>query len=362
MNLPAEKIATQTQFPRAIEVLRDGIAALAFPGAAFAVTFNGRLIALHGVGRFTYEASSPQVMPETIYDVASLSKVIATSAMAMILYQRGRLSLQSHVADFLPEFATGHPGKRSVTIEMLLAHSSGLPAHAKLYALAQSREQALQVAMRLPLTAEPGTRAEYSDIGFILLGEILSRIAGEPIDSFSQREIFKPLNLQRTVFNPPADWKPLIPPTADHQNYRKRVIQGEVNDDNASILGGVAGQAGLFAAAQDVARFAECILRGGAPILKPETDAQFTRRQTAPAGTSRTLGWDTPSPPSQAGKYFSQESFGHLGYTGCSLWIDPRRRLSINLLTNRTWPNAESQEIKQVRPALHDAIVEGLNE
>src|SRR4029077_13329057 len=200
----------------------------------------------------------------------------------------------------------------------------------------------------------------YSDMGFIVLGELLSKIAGESIDRFCQREIFQPLGMSHTCFNPPANWRPGIPPTADDQSFRKRLIQGEVNDDNASVLGGVAGHAGLFAPAQDVARFAACMLHGGAPLLKPETLALFTRRQSAPAGTSRALGWDTPSSPSQSGQYFSQDSFGHLGYTGTSLWIDPVRQLSITLLTNRTWPHDQSEMIKQVRPAFHDSIVEAL--
>ena len=142
--------------------------------------------------------------------------------------------------------------------------------------------------------------------------------------------------------------------------FRKRIIQGEVQDENASVLGGVAGHAGLFATAEDLATFAHVLLQGGPPLVRPETLALFTRRETAPAGTSRALGWDTPSSPSQSGKYFSARSFGHLGYTGTSLWIDPERQLSITLLTNRTWPDCSNKAIKDVRPAFHDAVVEAL--
>jgi len=142
--------------------------------------------------------------------------------------------------------------------------------------------------------------------------------------------------------------------------FRNRIIQGEIQDENASALGGVAGHAGVFSNAEDMAIFAQVMLNGGAPILRPETLALFTRREDSPAGTSRALGWDTPSSPSQSGKYFSSRSFGHLGYTGTSLWIDPERQLSVALLTNRTWPDCKNQAIKEVRPRFHDAVVEAL--
>jgi CubicO group peptidase (beta-lactamase class C family) len=210
----------------------------------------------------------------------------------------------------------------------------------------------------MPLVAEPGTVAAYSDIGFILLGEALARIADEPLDQFCQRNVFGPLGMARTAFNPPGAWRSTIPPTANDTWFRKRMIQGEVHDENAAVLSGVAGHAGVFGTAGDVAAFAHALLNGA--LVRPETLAVFTRREGNPEGTSRALGWDTPSKPSQSGKYFSPSSFGHLGYTGTSLWIDPERQLSITLLTNRTWPDNRNQAIQQVRPAFHDAIVEAL--
>ena len=188
----------------------------------------------------------------------------------------------------------------------------------------------------------------------------LERIAEEPLDIFCQREIFGPLAMLNTTFNPPPEMHARIPPTADDRTFRNRIIQGEVQDENASVLGGVAGHAGLFSTAEDLSRFAHSWLQGGQPILRPETVALFTRREPAPPGTSRALGWDTPSAPSQSGKYFGPSSFGHLGYTGTSLWIDPDRQLSITLLTNRTWPDCSNQAIKQIRPRFHDAIIEVL--
>jgi CubicO group peptidase (beta-lactamase class C family) len=214
--------------------------------------------------------------------------------------------------------------------------------------------------LRVRLKYPPGTQAEYSDIAFIVLGLALERIADESLDRFCQREVFGPLGMCETGFNPPPALKPRIPPTADDRGFRKRVIQGEVQDENASVMGGVAAHAGLFGSAADLARFAQSLVNGGSPLVARETLLLFTRRQSSPPGTSRALGWDTPSHPSQSGRYFSASAFGHLGYTGTSLWIDPARALSIILLTNRTWPDCSNQAIKEIRPRLHDALVEAL--
>jgi CubicO group peptidase (beta-lactamase class C family) len=285
--------------------------------------------------------------------------------MAMLLYQRGLLDLEVPVAELLPDFLSlapeaQHSDREKVTVHMLLAHSSGLPAYVKLFETARTRDELISAACATPLVAEPGTKADYSDIGFILLGEILGRLANEPLDSFTHREVFIPIGMPYTRFNPPPGWKPAIPPTEDDHAFRHRIIHGEVNDENASVMGGVSGHAGLFAPATDIASFGAYMLQGGSPILKPETIAVFTRREPSPSGTSRALGWDTPSAPSSSGHYFSSRSFGHLGFTGTSLWIDPDRQLSVTLLTNRTWPDRSSQAIKQIRPLVHDAIVEGL--
>lgn len=344
-------------FSPAFGVLSEAIAVQAFPGASAAITHRGNLVGLKAFGRFTYEAGSPDTSVETIFDLASVSKVIATTTMAMILYERGDLDLETPVASLVPEFASNDHRREQITLRMLLAHSSGLPAYVKLFQQARTREELLLAACRVPLIGEPGTRAEYSDIGFIIVGEALTRLAGEQLDRFCQHEIFGPLGMSRTGFNPPGNERPAIPPTVDDQVFRRRVIQGEVHDENASVLGGVAGHAGVFATARDLATFAHCMLIGGAPVLRPETIVQFTRRDTTSDGTSRALGWDTPSQPSQSGQYFSAASFGHLGYTGTSLWIDPECQLSVTLLTNRTWPDNKNQAIKRIRPVFHDTVV-----
>jgi len=296
-----------------------------------------------------------------VFDLASVSKVVATTTMAMLLYQRGLLDLEAPLGAILPQFKAKNDTRRNaVTIHMLLAHSSGLPAYARLFETAHDRAELIQAACELSLVAAPGAVAAYSDIGFILLGEALARLADEPLDSFCRREIFGPLGMTTTAFSPPAELRPKIPPTMDDREFRNRIVQGEVHDENASVMGGVAGHAGVFASAGDVAIFAQTMLNLGRSLLRRETVELFTRREPAPPGTSRALGWDTPSQPSQSGKHFSSRSFGHLGYTGSSILIDPERQLSVTLLTNRTWPDCSSQKIKEVRPRFHDAVFEAL--
>jgi len=394
-------------FSSAFSVLTNAIARRTFPAASLAVTHQGRLVALKAAGQLIYEsdAGTPflaslarsgqvPVEPATLFDLASLTKVVATTTMSMLLYERGLVDLDAPLAAIVPEFISASPEtkrdlrRREVTLRMLLAHSSGLPAYERLFVKARTRDELLHAALASSLAIDPGQRAEYSDIGFIILGVALERLANESLDGFCQREVFGPLGMTSTTYNPPPEQHKNIPPTANEsgantllreepksppyaggkQNltlsqsstFRGRIIQGEVHDENASVLGGIAGHAGLFATAEDVARFAHCILSGGPPILRPETVALFTRRESSPEGTSRALGWDTPSPPSQSGKYFSSSSFGHLGYTGTSLWIDPQRQLSITLLTNRTWPDCANDAIKQLRPNFHDAVIEAL--
>jgi CubicO group peptidase (beta-lactamase class C family) len=349
-----------TVFAPAFDLLRQAIADHVFPAASVAITYRGNLVGLRAFGRFTYEADSPETTTATIFDLASVTKVVATTGMAMILYERGLLDLDLPVVAVVGEFAGEDPRRDAVTLRMLLAHSSGLPAYEKLFLRSKTRDELLAAAFATPLAANPGAKAEYSDIGFIILGVALERIADESLDHFCQHDIFGPLAMTHTAFNPPAAWRASIPPTADDQTFRHRIIQGEVQDENASVMGGVAGHAGVFANAEDLAIFTHAMLSGGRPVLRPETLAMFTRRESSPAGTSRALGWDTPSSPSQSGKYFSANSFGHLGYTGTSLWIDPERQLSITLLTNRTWPDCSNQAIKQLRPKFHDALIESL--
>jgi serine-type D-Ala-D-Ala carboxypeptidase len=381
-SIPASASKGRERFHAAREVVERAIAARAFPGAAWGILHNGQVVALEAAGRFTYDRDSPEVTPSTIFDLASLTKPMVTTAMAMLLYDKGRanragsqqeprgvLDLDARLGDILPGFVIGRePGshKEWVTLRMLLAHSSGLPGYGRLFEKHHTPEGMLRAVLHTSLEAPPGTRAEYSDIGFILLGKALEVMSGDLMVRFFSREIASPLGFETARFCPPDDWRPHIPPTEEDRVYRRRVIQGEVQDENCHALGGVAGHAGLFSHAPDVLRFAACILDEGRntlgrQVFQPETVRLFATRQAEPTGTTRALGWDTPSEPSSSGRHFSPNSIGHLGYAGTSLWIDPERKLAVVLLTNRTWPDRSNKAIQEVRPAFHDAVGEGIN-
>jgi CubicO group peptidase (beta-lactamase class C family) len=357
LPLPLNIADQEQRFSGAFRILAEAIAEKAFPGASMAVLHRGQLLALHGFGRYTYAPDSTPVIAETIFDIASVTKVVATTTMAAVLYERGKLQLDALVADFSPEFRTDDLRRSDVSIRALLTHTSGLPAYKKLFEQTRDRQQLIHLAYATPLEADPEARTEYSDIGFIILGDILEKVAGESLDRFCQREIFARLGLSSTYFKPPAELRAQIAPTSDDKKFRHRPIQGEVHDENASVMHGVAGHAGVFSTSYDVALFAYSWLSGGSPILKPLTAIAFTRQQP---GSSRALGWDRPTPPSSSGEYLSPHSFGHLGFTGTSLWCDPEKQLAIVLLTNRTWPDSSNQAIRQIRPRFHDAIVKAL--
>lgn len=357
------------RFAAATRVLEEAIAARAFPGCAYGVLAGGEVVLKGALGRFTYDEDAPQVTAETVFDVASLTKVVATTAAAMLLVQRKQLDVETRLGELLPEFvaerAAGDPA-RAVTLRNLLAHNSGLPGYVQLFRTAATPEELLRVCFQLQLEAAPCTRAEYSDPGFILLGKALEAVIGKDLSSWTKREIFAPLGLSATGFCPPTAIHSAIPPTEEDTTFRRRRIQGEVQDENAWVLGGVAGHAGLFSNVQDLLRFSSEILRSVksaavavssqfTSLFDARVVARFAERQ-APEGSSRALGWDTPSAPSSSGHYFSQYSIGHLGYSGCSLWIDLDAEIAVVLLTNRTWPDRKNQLIKEVRPAFHNSI------
>jgi serine-type D-Ala-D-Ala carboxypeptidase len=355
------------QFAAACRILDDAIAARAFPGSTFGVLVDGKTVLEGARGRFTYEESSPAVSLETIYDVASITKVAATTAAAMLLHQRGILDLETPLGELLPGFVVGRaPDQkgRLVTLQHLLAHNSGLPGYVELFRNEATASGLMQACLQLPLEAEPGVRAEYSDPGFILLGKALEVLLRDDLASWVRREIHQPLGMVSTGFNPPPATRSGIPPTEEDTTFRLRRIQGEVQDENAAILKGVAGHAGLFSNVPDLLRFAQALLETSSQgssrsvnriLFEPATVELFSERQ-GPPGSSRALGWDTPSENSSSGGSFSQRSIGHLGFSGCSLWIDLEAKIAIVLLTNRTWPNRQTQLIREIRPAFHDAV------
>jgi serine-type D-Ala-D-Ala carboxypeptidase len=359
---------TDVGFSPVLRVLEDAIARRAFPGCAFGVLAGGRIVLDGALGRFTYEDDSPLVKPDTIFDVASVTKVVATTAMAMLLCQRGQLDIDLPLGEVLPGFVVGRAAggrARHVKLRHLLAHSSGLPGYAALFKTAHSPSQLLRGCLELPLEAEPGTRAEYSDPGFILLGKALEVLAGESLSRWTHREIFAQLGMTATRYCPALHGRSSIPPTEEDRAWRHRVIQGEVQDENAAVLHGVSGHAGLFSNVPDLLRFAGAVLgagngsAAGSPVFSRETVEMFAERQ-APEGSSRALGWDTPSEDSTSGRHFSKRSIGHLGFSGCSLWIDLEAHIVVVLLTNRTWPDRSSRLIREVWPTFHDAIREAL--
>jgi CubicO group peptidase (beta-lactamase class C family) len=343
-------------------VLDEFVARRAFPGGVLAVGYRGTLAYLHPFGRLSYDSDAPPVAADTIYDLASLTKVVATTTMAMILVDEGRLDLDQKVGEILPDFRG--PWKDAVTVRYLLTHSSGLPATAPLYQDIRGRAAYVERIAAMDLVYPPGSQSVYSDLGVILLGEILERAAGRPLEDFVRERVFEPLGMRDTLFRPPASLAARIAPT-EFDPWRGRMIRGEVHDENAFAMGGAAPHAGLFGTAGDLSRFAQMLLDGGVldgrRIVSRETVELFTRRAGIP-GSDRALGWDTRSAEgSSAGTFFSSRSFGHTGFTGTSIWIDPERNLFVILLTNRVHPTRENNLIRQARPAVADAVVRAID-
>jgi beta-N-acetylhexosaminidase len=368
MTLKAAPTEMSARLSNAFEILDRGVADRAFPGGVLAVGYRDQL-SLHPFGRLTYEKSSPAVSAETIYDLASLTKPIVTTTAIMLLSQDNRIDISLPISRYVPEWgqaAASDPNaswRAKATVRDLLLHTSGLPAHVEFYKTAESKSEVFKRVMAEPLVSEPGTHVEYSDLGFILLGEIVERLTGLELDAIARDWIFEPLELSNTMFSPPKNLRSRIAPTENDTQHREKQLQGEVDDANASAMGGVAGHAGLFSTAGDVSIFAQMMLNGGIyahqRLLKRETIEQFTARVVV-GDSARALGWDVPLQPSSTGRYFSASSYGHNGFTGTSLWIDPDKQLFVILLTNRVYPSAENIKIRELRPRLHDAVIEGL--
>ncbi|MDE2849116.1 MAG: serine hydrolase [Acidobacteriota bacterium] len=350
---------------RAADLLEEAVAAGVTPGGVLLVARRGTIVLEQTAGRLTYEDDAPAVTPSTIYDLASLTKVIATTTLMMRRVESGALDPDGTAASFLPELEGSPVG--GATLRDLLAHSSGLPCCTELFReLGESldrdeaRARYLEHIAATELKAGSRERAIYSDLGVLLLGEILERESGRGFAELVQDEILDPLGLADTGYLPADSLRHRIAPT-EFDAWRGRLPHGEVHDENTHALGGIAPHAGLFGTARDVAAFAQTMLNGGAygerRIVNTDTVALFTRRAEFVPGSSRALGWDTPSDPSSAGRYFSARSYGHTGFTGTSLWIDPELELIVVLLTNRVHPTRENIAIRRLRPAIHDAVV-----
>ncbi len=391
-RLGAATISPREVDPARVAMHVDSLAALddfilsaladsAASGAALAVVRRGQIVRLRGYGRLDHAAAAPPVTPASIFDLASLTKVVGTTSAAIILAERGVLSLDDRVTDHLPWWGAGDPAKSQVTIRHLLLHRGGLPPFRRFFLEMEGRAAYEAAIAALPLDYAPGDSTVYSDIGLMTVAFIVEAVTGRTLDDFLRGELFNPLGMADTGFNPaPALWRRVATTEIDEE-YRGYHVHGVVHDENAYAIGGVAGHAGLFSSARDLAVFVQMMLDRGvagscradrvsglpchrprfAPvsIFAPGWVDRFTRRQS-PAST-RAIGWDTPSVRSSAGDYFSARSFGHTGYTGTSIWIDPTQELAVVLLTNRVNPTRANAKHIPLRRGVHDRVARAID-
>lgn len=352
-----------------------------FPGAQLAVRLRGELQCVVVAGRLSSEPPGLPVQPTSLYDLASLTKPLATGTSLLLLAQQAKVRLEDPAQEVLSEL-DGTPIGRA-TVKDLLTHRSGLPGWRPFYerlgtggiGLEPSggnhavKQLILTMIRDEPLLYARGERCVYSDLGFMLLGFLVERLSGMALDRWCEDAIVRPLRADPMMFRPTAvgaqrdSIRPIvdvscIAPT-ERDEWRNRLLCGEVHDENAAALGGVAGHAGLFGTAESVLAVSGAWLRGyhgRESILDGDLVRQFTTRQESVARSSWALGWDTPSAPSSSGSSFSERSFGHLGFTGTSLWIDPLHELEVVLLSNRVHPNRRNEKIKIFRPRIHDLV------
>ena len=349
-------------FTQVDEIIQLAIKDSAFPGSVVLISIDGNIIYEKAFGQLTYNDTSAAVTKNTIYDIASLTKVIATTTAVMICYDKNLFSLDDPVVKYLPEFSQN--GKEKVTIKNLLLHNSGLPAFKRYYKNYSSADELIKDIYKTPLSYEPGSKTVYSDLGFITLAKIVEQVTGKGFDVFCKEEIFIPLQMNSTFFNPPDSLIDKIAPTEYDIYWRNKLVWGEVHDETASLLNGVAGHAGLFSTAKDVSNLLQLLLNSGTfnghQIIKPATVKLFTTRYSDKS--TRALGWDTKSGEgSSAGNLFDITSFGHTGFTGTSIWVDPTRELFVVFLTNRVYPTRENKKLYKVRPTLHDTVINALD-
>ncbi len=349
-----------------VATVDSAVRAGAAPGAVVGVSVHGARF-YHSAGRLGVDQPRP-IGPRTVYDLASLTKVIALTTLTMMAIDEGRIALDDPVRRYLPAFEGPH--KEWITIRHLLTHSSGLPAHRPLWQEAPNADSAIALVLATPVDTVPGTRTVYSDLGAITVTRIIESVYGTPIDRLFDERIARPLGLRATRFRPPTSWLGRIAPT-ERDPWRGRIIHGEVHDENAAFLGGVSGHAGLFGSAEDLLTFGEWMLAvrnetdGGTdrvPRLGGAVVREFTRRQDLVPGSSRALGWDTPSTGSSAGSRLSPASFGHTGFTGTSIWLDPSRNLVVVLLSNRVNPTRDNPRLAPLRGLVADRVVSALDQ
>ena len=341
-------------------ILEDGVRRKAFPGAVVVIGRHDRILYQDAVGFLDYEHNEP-VTPGTVYDIASLTKVVGMTTGMIQLVAQGKVVLDSPVTAYVPAFS--HP---NVTVRNLMVHNSGLAAFHQWWPRVHSRQDMLDLVNHEPLEQPPGAKMVYSDIGAMAEMEVLESVTGQRIDQYLQQHVFGPLGMQDTRYLPPPEWLPRIAPTEMDSAYRHAMVRGVVHDENAYSMGGISGHAGLFSTGGDLSKIAQLLLSCFADSRRTTPDARivdcatvrmFTRVQDS-AFSSRALGWDTPSGESSAGDKLSRHSFGHTGFTGTSMWMDPEHDLFVILLTNRVHPTRENTQIFQVRRAVADTAFE----
>jgi serine-type D-Ala-D-Ala carboxypeptidase len=353
-------LQVKTDWSPVMRYLDSAVAAGAAPGAVLGVLHDGQRF-VYGTGRLgDLDADRPD--GTTIYDLASLTKVVGLTTGLMLALEEQRIELDAPVQRYVPAFAG--PDKDRVTVRLLLAHAGGLPAWRPLFREVSTRPAAFALADTTPLESPPGTRDLYSDLGAIVLTQVLETVYRQRIDSLLQQRIFGPLGLQSLRYLPPAEWRSRIAPT-EMDPWRGRVLWGEVHDENAAVMDGVSGHAGLFGSVEDLLGFGEWVLKrhsSDSPTLRPSIIQTFATRQNLVPGSSRALGWDTPDSGSSAGTLLSPRSIGHTGFTGTSLWIDPEHHVAIVLLSNRVHPTRNNPRWNPVRAAIADLVMTTLFE
>ena len=353
--------------------LRRSVACGDVPGAVVCVAHRGEVLWHEAYGAASWVPQRRAMRRETLFDIASLTKVIATTQLMLGAHAEGVLHLDDPLRRFYPH---APQDLSAVTLRQLLSHSGGfaawLPLHAWLGRNGTARQRRRRAAawiVRQPLAYRPGEASVYSDLGFMVLGDILETCYGQPLDVLFVQRVARPLRLDGVAYLSPegaCKAKDNVPDFAatERCEWRGRVVSGEVHDANAWAMGGVAAHAGLFATAAAVWHFAHAMLEAAAgrlDWLTPSLLRESWQRQSSPAGTTRSLGWDTPTPGrSSSGSFFSQNSIGHLGFTGCSLWIDLERQVSVILCTNRVHPSRQSDHIARLRPKVHDLAMRAL--
>jgi CubicO group peptidase (beta-lactamase class C family) len=348
-----------------------------FPGGQLLIAKNGIIVYDKVFGNYTYDENSPLVTESTLYDLASLTKVVATTPAIMKLYEMKKLDINDKVGGYIPEFANN--GKEDITIKNLLLHNSGLKAWIPFYQTCSSKEDVLNTIYNISLDYTPETKTVYSDLNAVLLGELVERVSGKSLDEFCNEYIFDELGMENTTFNPNSIQKSLAAPTENDVYWRKKQLQGEVHDECAYLIGGVSGNAGLFSTADDLYKYMNMLIKHGEyynphsnrlvveEMFEPKTVELFTTRYSGYAyDNSRALGWDTKPAPTgstrtQCGEMMSSNCYGHTGYTGTSVWYDKDKELLVIFLTNRVYPTRDNTAMRDFRPDLHNKIIELYN-